>query len=494
MSRKIRELPVLVSGILAAVLLFGSVHSLSANPVAAQGQASKWSQPLNISKTTSKSWLPSACADRQGNVHVVWAEFDSDSSSTSDTVYYAWWNGRQWSKPAAILVSGAGPASGAQNAAWHPVCAADDYGRLHVVWTDTHSIFYSQGQIGTEITDARGWSPRRMLYPNPGAPAGFPAIAVDGPQTVYVAFNIYSQTLFLSSSDGGRNWSQPVSVADTPNRATRPRIFVAGQGVIHIGMMEVNDSDNGIGALYARSTDGGRTWYTSRELSGGTDGRYPGSLNLAMDGQGILHAVWPAVQDFVFFDRSSKTKGSTWSDAVTIARGKVGYGSPSMGLDVDGNLHLLLTIAGDIVHYQWDGTKWVRLENVSQTKSSSEMPTLLVTNGNLLHAIWMEYAQGTDDVHGSGNFEIYYSAAMLPMTAKPITTFLPQVPTATLAPTTTPTRIIYPTPTVTAGGNSAFQDPVPDLQNRQVIPLIAGVVPIMLLLALVVVGHAWKRD
>jgi len=484
--------------IIAASLFIIGILSFSLRwyivvPTAVYAQTSKWSTPLNLSKTQTKSWLPSACADRAGNVHVVWAEFANSNSSTSDTVYYAMWDGRQWSKPSAILVTGAEPASLARNAVWHPGCATDDVGRLHVVWTDTHSVYYSQAYIGDETWTAGVWSPPRAIFPNPGAPGGFPAITVDNQQTVHVTLNTLEQIYYLSSRDGGKSWSKPISIADTPNRATRPRILADNQGFLHVGISEVNESDNGIGVLYARSLDNGQTWDVTRRLSDGTKGRYPIWLTIGIDGQGVLHAVWPAAQDFVFYHRWSNTKGASWSEPKVIAQGKAGYGWPSMAIDGDGILHLLVSVSDDIYHYQWNGTNWIQTENVSRTSSSSNKPTLLVTGGNQLHAIWMEYAPGYTDVHNSGNAEIYYSTTTISASAKPLATFLPRPPTATVVPTATRAGIAQPTARATSVRLPISSESAPDLQSGQTVPLLAGILPIMFLLGLVLLWRARER-
>jgi hypothetical protein len=453
-----------------------------------QAQEGEWSTPVNLSNTPAKSWLPSACADRAGNIHVLWAEFVDAKSTTSDTVYYTMWDGQRWTDPADIVITGAGPASQAFNAVWYPACAADDLGRLHLVWTDTHSIYYSQAYINGEPWKATAWSTPLVVYPNPTAPGGMPHMAVDSQGGIHIVFNTYDRSYHIASTDGGQSWSDPVSMAVTPDRATRPRIFVDDQDVLHVGITEVNEMDNGIGVLYSRSLDGGRSWEDAQQLDGDTGAQDPIWAVVGMDGKGMLHAVWPARYDKAFYHQMSDDRGRAWSQAEPMGNtvGEAGFGWPAMAMDSAGTLHLLLSTNDNISHYQWDGSEWTGPEDVSRTETSSNMPSLVVSGGNLLHAIWMEYAPEQEDVHASGNTEIYHSVRTVAAPARPPAGFshvtTTPVPTGTSRPVVQATATAVPT-------RVHVSSTKPEAPTSEAASLLTGILLSAALMAVVVTGR-----
>jgi hypothetical protein len=68
------------------------------------------------------------------------------------------------------------------------------------------------------------------------------------------------------------------------------------------------------------------------------------------------------------------------------------------------------------------------------------MPILLVTNGNRIHAIWMEWVEGQRDVHDEGNMEIFYSTETVSAPFVAGREFSPVPTPSAPAVTETPTR------------------------------------------------------
>ena len=402
-------------------------------------QGGGWTPPVNLSDTMTKSWLPAACADSAGNVHVFWAEFVNPDSESSDTLYYRKWDGQNWSRPAAVLVTG-GPASQAQNAVWYPACAADDSGVLHVVWTDTHSVYYSQAAIDGEPWRPQAWSKPKAIYPNRGNFGSFPDIAVDPQGSIHVVFSTYDQSYHIRSDDGGGKWSVPVSIFDTPNVASRPRISIEENGTMHVGISEVDFTDSALNVVYARSTDGGETWDDVNPLSLDTEARYPVRMIARREPGGALRAIWPDNIMGVFYERRSMDEGDSWGKPETIVQGSPGFGWPALASDSGGVAHLLVSVGGEIEHRAWEGSVWSSPDNISRTPTSSDMPILVVTNGNRLHAIWMEWVEGQRDVHDEGNMEIFYSTETVSAPFVAGREFSPVPTPSAPAVTETPTR------------------------------------------------------
>lgn len=481
---------------LGMVILAAGLLLQAGRPGVVDAQSTEWSAPINLSSTTTKSWLPSACADRAGNLHVVWGEFVDPQSSTSDTLYYTRWDGKEWTEPADILITGRGPASQAQNAVWYPACAADGFGRLHVVWTDTHSIYYSRATIGKDVWKAAAWSAPRAIFPNPNAPGGFPHIAVDSQDTIHVVFNTYDESLHIRSTDGGQTWSEPISLAVTPDRATRPRLLIDDQDILHVGITEVNETDNGIGILYNRSLDSGQSWGEAQQLDADFDAEYPIEPAIGMDGQDMLHVVWVGWRNGAFYHQVSADAGASWSRPKEVLRvpGGIGFRATAMATDSAGALHLLLSYRRDALHQQWTGSGWTQSVNVSRSETSSDMPTLLVTSGNQLHAVWLEYVAGQGHVHEGGNMEVFYSTASLPAPSLLPSGFLASKDPA--APTGLPSarRAVRECATATPTPARVSPDRVPNLESGQSGPLTVGIVLTTVAMALVVGLMRWRRE
>lgn len=162
-----------------------------------------------------------------------------------------------------------------------PDVATGTDGRLYVAWVD-------RGTASTDHGSGHAVAP---------AAARSHASSVD----VWVA----------ASKDGGRTFEAPVRVNDRPGQVwsfptSRPRIAVGPRGTLHV-LFTGNDV-NAAGKpvlvpMYARSTDGGRTFEPARrlvspaetDLSEVIHGGYAQAQTfgtLAVDGRGGVHVYW----------------------------------------------------------------------------------------------------------------------------------------------------------------------------------------------------------
>jgi hypothetical protein len=173
------------------------------------------------------------------------------------------------------------PVSPAGRLAGSPDVAAGADGRVYVAWVD-------RGAASTEHGAGHGGAP--------GAPRSH-ASSVD----VWVA----------ASKDGGATFGEPVRVNDRPGQVwsfptSRPRIAVGPRGTLHVLFTgnDVNASGKPVLVpMYARSTDGGRTFEPARRLASPADtdlsevihGGYAQAQTfgtLVVDGRGGVHVYW----------------------------------------------------------------------------------------------------------------------------------------------------------------------------------------------------------
>ncbi len=135
-----------------------------------------------------------------------------------------------------------------------------------------------------------------------------------GPERVY----------FSSSTTGGASWSERTNVSRAPQGVEHafPAIVAGASGDVRIAWMDARASELGHrsrllwNTFYRNSTNGGATWNAESRLSGPVEGydyilpggfRFPFGdyFGLAIDSDGVTHAVWGEGRDY-------KSPGSIW--------------------------------------------------------------------------------------------------------------------------------------------------------------------------------------
>ena len=136
---------------------------MSSRPLTAHAQTGSinWSERINISRSpTMTSVDPFLLGDQAGLVHLFWAEKVFDvPGNVPDTVMYAVWDGRNWSRPVDIHFSP--PDHGDQVVAF-PHAVIDGNGTIHLIWLaqpnfPNYSIFYSRTHSNLSINPGE-WS------------------------------------------------------------------------------------------------------------------------------------------------------------------------------------------------------------------------------------------------------------------------------------------------------------------------------------------------
>jgi hypothetical protein len=192
-------------------------------------------------------------------------------------------------------------------------------GKVYAVW-ETRSGLTGGTGVGmfAQTTDGgRSWSTPRMIY-DPG-PLQYPhgnVIAVLPDGTLLDVFGLLNNSPFASntanvpdmemamrSSDGGRSWSSPITIASVPSRLPGkddsaqqrlialplPSVAVDRAGTIYVAWHE-NPTPTAGRILLARSTDGGRTWSQPTTTAGpGAQAFLP---SLAIEANGVLGLLW----------------------------------------------------------------------------------------------------------------------------------------------------------------------------------------------------------
>lgn len=235
-----------------------------------------------------------------------------------------------------------------------------------------------------------------------------PAVALDERGEAVVAWvdqgekDVFVNGVNVSRSPQTFSWLPRVALAGDD-------IFVLWQEIIFSG------GSHGGDILFARSTDGGKTYSEPLNLSdsvaGDGKGRitkdswHNGSLDLALAPGGTVYAAWTEYEGTLWFRRSTDG-GKTFADAV-----KIQDASPARAPS--------LAATGDTVHLAWTdgdihvvtstngGRSFDAPRSATATAPYTDAPKLALGIGGTLHLVYAEnsrvmYARSTD---GARSFE-----------------------------------------------------------------------------------------
>lgn len=449
----------LCGGLLA--LLFFS----SGQPAAGQQSARGWSAPRNLSNSETQSDYPSLAVDPAGGVHVVWQEEAGDGRIF---IRYAGLKDGAWTPANDIITS---PDS---QVADYPSLAADSQGYLHLAWRGDATLYYSRA-YALLAGSAQNWSePAALEYTQNYI--GRPYLIGDAQDRLHLVYPIIiggnSGIYYQASSDGGRNWSEPVAIYKN-NRADRtislPRLAIDPDGALHAVWVEAGypESFPALGLRYAASRDSGQTWSEPVSLA---DGPYDSPQIVAgprsAPGKAIIHLVYSGTAgDRYKFHRWSADGGRTWE--APFRNTEVGglQGLPALAFDSNQVLHWLTSasifnIRNDgLYHIEWQDGDWhaseILMRNQASEQNLQDVAAATVL-GNELHVVVQFPLNSANQPSGWQN-EIFYlrkdlASPRLPASTLPAPTPRPATPTPTPAANLAATwpAILNKTPSRTA--------------------------------------------
>lgn len=159
---------------------------------------------------------------------------------------------------------------------------------------------------------------------------------------------------FSRSDDGGRTWSQPVTVHSGSGESQNNILLALPDGALVDMFVEANELRDGAPTRLqaARSTDGGTTWSTpvtvanyqftlTRDPELGTEIRSIGQDISAAASGGWLYVTWfenHRTGTSAIWVSSSKDGGLTWSSPSAVVQGAAQPFLPSLAASADGKL------------------------------------------------------------------------------------------------------------------------------------------------------------
>jgi hypothetical protein len=397
-----RMICIMAGSVLAAVLVPLAVRARVAAPRPVEAP------PLAYSFWEARMWISNnglpqvmhfypALAAQGEYVYAMWSKQGSPSTADYDPTYN-WsdsygspWDG--WDNTDANIQDNSTDTVNVD-------MAVDSAGRRHFVWAEetdspTHTLYYS-------YSNASGIQ-SIVEYGN----VMVPAIAVEGSSTVHVVWSGGVTDIKYSSKPiGSGSWSEPTTVRSSSDVAN-PAIAVGGS-TVHVAWNEGGFDDAEI--LYKKNSGSWSSVKTvSHDVALGSFGPA-----LAVSGSDV-YAVWceydaPATQ-YIRFEQSGDG-GNTWGSSQQISGGALAANAtspwslrPDITVDISGTLHVVFNgspggtgVYENVYYVSNSGSGWTARKDVSEeahpigalaASANSTTPSIAVS-GAYVHVIWAE--------------------------------------------------------------------------------------------------------
>lgn len=436
---------------------------LSPETANAQGGTVAWEDPIPLSDSSVQAWHPTIAADLAGNVHIMWSQSTSMERPVGygDTLYYTRWDGKKWIAPVDVLVS---PEAGL--GAEFPDITITPDGTLHAIWGTggiNSRLYYSRAPACC-AEDPRNWSKPFMIGIGVNETS---ALIHDSRGRLYVMYASLDtkEPIFLRSDDGGNTWSKPVRLVSGIRQSNEytayTRLAVDGRGVLHAVWTVMPFPGKRV--VYAQSSDQGMTWTDPTSIDEYSPEKYlegfgPFLIDVEAVGEQEIHLTWDGAPTVERHHVWSRDGGKTWSEPDTFIPELTGGGRAlwnDMVADSQNTLHAVSI--KQPWHAQWLGNGWTPSTPIGQ-RGFAENMRITVSEGYILHVVWLEVVEGIPSV-------VYYNrgitqAPPLPQQTLPPSPLLDtetQFASPSLSPTDTfmPT-IVNPIPSKNAGTNPAL--------------------------------------
>jgi hypothetical protein len=246
-----------------------------------------------------------------------------------------------------------------------------------------------------------------------------PTVAITEQSFVGVAWVDQSrQDIFFQiyGADGKERFEEPVNVSGSPRIFSwLPRMVIASSDAsdVYVLWQEIvfSGGTHGGEILFARSTNGGRTFSDpinlSNTIAGDGKGRltsrywHNGSLDLAMSPQGDLYAAWTEYEGNLWFSRSTD-RGNSFSEPLLVAGGRKTKPArgPSLAVGAEGAVYLAWTVGEDKaanIHFAKSvdhGRFFSAPRVVFESDGHADAPKIAVDSKGTTHLVYGESPAG----------------------------------------------------------------------------------------------------
>ncbi|MCC5788369.1 MAG: exo-alpha-sialidase [Opitutales bacterium] len=298
-----------------------------------------------------------------------------------------------------------------------PTAVLRESGEVGMVWVDQsrQDVLFQRFDSGNQpefdepvnvsnSPDIFSWLPRIVMLPRDGEPD---QVFVLWQEIVFSGGSHGGEIFFARSTDGGRNFEEPVNLSQTTAGAGKGRV---SEDSWHNGSLDLAINDEGDilavwteyeGALrFSRSTDGGKSFSDPLHIAG--DGQEPArGPDMAVGPDNHIHLVWTVGEDPAADIRYavSQDGGESFTQPSTTGETSGRADAPVVEVDPSGTVHLVYAIHAD--RGEGSATLWYarRADGEETFAEAREITSPLPANFSGMGFPSMTLGKGPDDIH-----------------------------------------------------------------------------------------------
>lgn len=465
-----------------------------------------WGKPFNISESLTSSNHPAISVDTYGVVHVFWTEDmngreikPNELPDPPNTVLYRRWDGENWTEPLDILAVVDDPLAD------FVAATVDQWNQIHLVWTGLTKLYYSTAPAA-EAYSINAWSTPQVISGDSARSRIETDVAVDSQGTVHIIYATRgSQTgvFHIMAAPNSSTWSTPTRISgflrENEVAFKDVRLEIDELDRLHAVWSTANDNGYDQAVYYARSEQSGELWDEEIMLADATiNTGFTGFPSLLAHGQNELLLIHVDQGNKGRIERTSTDAGRTWSEPRFILSSMEGVNGFLIPLiDSAEHLHLVINMRPSadqrtgIYYAPRAGLDWAPIIPVAIDEPygpSAHYTDAVIRLGNEIHVVWTQLASG-EIWHIQGTINDLAPTLLrtmpVPRPVAPLDESAGEPPGATPAPTTTTPGAAGPLPTeLTAPPSGA---------SSTLTPLIAAVIPVLLLVGSVVLAQVKRK-
>lgn len=489
------------------LIVFQITFGLS-NTTAKADVAGQWFPDARVPGYLNDTFPPFLVADQNRTVHAFASQWITDGSRRLAIIYRKWSLSTGWTKPDDIILASSGNAQ---------ILGAflDSSDKMHIIFMTgearDNAVFYSFAPAANaDLITA--WSTPVMIGED-AIGVNSAAITGDDQDNLFIIYSgnrdgngVYS----ITSNSAGEKWLEPSPIFLTNDTTLIPfslRLTMGQDGQARATWNVVTSVGVDEKLFFANYNVSNSEWNTPVELNNRIDlpDYFGPSFPAIVDNGEEVVIMYNGGNPFpgrpvnlgrpVQLVQLSNDGGKTWSRPLGPFPSHLGRsGEHALVLDGSGVPHSLFTqrietttadgeysIIGGIWHSAFVDGNWANPDRFITTYSPHDVRAI-VSQGNVLLVVWREDPGGGAQ-HGVWFSYIVLDTPELPVT--PLSTFSVAV-MAQPTSTTTPFPAI-PTP---LPENNALENSPPSLwRNNPAFPLVAGIVPVILIVVGMLVAY-----
>lgn len=476
---------------LLALVLLALIGTLILSPAAPLVAQYRWSPQQRIPDYDDQARAPYLVADQNRTVHAF--NYQPVGDGEMAIFYRQWILDQGWTTPVDILLTGTSTGNRTLQGVF-----LDQAGIIHLIYFAGNqqggTIHYSRA-LAANADRAPAWSTPRVVAEDAG-PQSFAALAGDDRGNLIVVYSGQREGIGLyevHSADAGDTWSEPatVSLVEEP-WPTTIQLDMDRQGRLHAVWRLVSANlDEEI--YYARLEADRAQWSEPILLAERDEGDFGvdwASIIVHRDELFVIyHDGFPPTR----WMRRSTDGGQTWTAPVRPFPHQGTYEYAVLLIDSNEVLHMILgnRIGNPAIHGMWHsewlGESWSGLEAiVSGPKTPEFDPSSPQAVISQGNVLLATWWTDTSPADRNG---VWYSSTVLDAPQLPVVPLFSPTATSTPPATATPTTLPptpTPTPRAVLSGQSADSAAATGMNNPAA-PVILGIAPVVLLIAVAIV-------